>query len=407
MSTTTNGAGKQQKTWTTYAIAVLFILVLLLDAYALYRIHIQRLGNALDYYPFWAGGREVVLNQRTPYDPAVMQSIQEAIYGRSALPDENQHGYAYPAYAPLVFLPFLLLPFPLSASIWIASQQFLVIAAVILTIRATGWNVGRWHLLLLCLAAMTFRYTMVTLVLGQTSIWVLLGMALALWATQEKRGVLAGLALVAASIKPQLVILPALALLVSLRVRLRNRALLALGGAMAVLFIGSWLLAGNWIADYWQLLQAYQGYSTTQFPVAALAEIWLPSSASQMINAVVIAALLGLFAIVLWRWRGRGRAAFPVALAIVVSQLVVPQTGSYNLVTLLLPAVVALHHLGTSRRRRTPLALAGRVLVWADLVVVPWLLLPLVQQQGWIAVDHVIVPALLLVALVIDRRSRP
>jgi hypothetical protein len=396
-----------RRTWTKIAVAALLVLLLLLDAYALYTIHLQKLGNALDYYPFWAGGREVVLQQQNPYDPAVMQSIQEAIYGRPALPDENQHGYAYPAYAPFVVLPLLLIPFSLSASLWIAGQQFLVVAAVILTIRATGWQVGRWRLLLLCLAAMTFRYTMVTLVLGQTSIWVLFFLALALWAAQRGRGGLAGLALAAASIKPQLVVLPALAMLVSLPAQVRKRTFLALGGAMAVLLIGSWLFSGNWMADYWQQLQAYRGYSTTQFPVTALAETWLPPSTSQVINALVSALLLGFLALESWPWRGRGQVSFPVALAVVVSQLVVPQTGSYNLVILLLPAVVALYRLSTSPRKRTPLVLTGQALAWADLLIVPWLLWPSVRQQGWLAIDQVIVPLLLLIALVISCRSRP
>jgi hypothetical protein len=398
---------QQRRTRTKIAVAVLLVLLLLLDAYALYTIHLQRLGNALDYYPFWAGGREVVLYQQNPYDPAVMQSIQEAIYGRPALPDENQHGYAYPAYAPFVVLPFLLLPFSLAASLWIAGQQFLVVATVILTIWVTGWQVGRWRLLLLCLAAMTFRYTMIALILGQTSIWVLFWLALALLAAQRRRGVLAGLALAAASIKPQLVVLPALALLVSLPAKVRNRMFLTLGGAMATLLIGSWLFAGSWMADYWQQLQAYQGYSTTQFPLTALAETWLPRSTSQVINAVVSALLLGLLAIESWSWRGRGQASFPVALAVVVSQLVVPQTGSYNLVILLLPAIVALYLLSTGPRKRTPAVCVGQVLVWADLLIVPWLLWPFVRQQGWIAVDQVIVPLLLLIALAISLRSRP
>lgn len=407
MSAATGRTIRQRRAWTRIAVATLLVLLLLLDAYALHTLHLQGLGNALDYYPFWAGGREVVLHRQNPYDPTVMQSIQEAIYGRPALPDENQHGYAYPAYAPFVVLPFLLLPFSLSSSLWIAGQQFLVVAAVILTIRATGWKVGRWHLLLLCLAAMTFRYTMVTLVLGQTSIWVLFFLALALLATQRRSGALTGLSLAAASIKPQLVILPALALLVSLPAGERNRMLLTLGGAMAALLIGSWLFAGSWIADYWQQLQAYQGYSTTQFPLTALAQIWLSPSTSQVINAVVSALLLGILAIESWSWRGRGQVSFPVALAVVVSQLVVPQTGSYNLVVLLLPAVVALYHLSTGPHKRTPLVVVGRAFVWADLLIFPWLLWPFVRQRGWIAVDQVIVPLLLLIALLISHRSRP
>ena len=64
--------------------------------------------------------------------------------------------------------------------------------------------------------------------------------------------------------------------------------------------------------------------------------------AGQVLNLFVIAALLGALGLVLWRWRGSGRPDLPLALAVVVTQLAVPQTGSYNLVLLLLPAVVAL-----------------------------------------------------------------
>ena len=395
----TRQAQRRQQLADLALVAGLLILLLLLDAYALYSIHIQRLGNALDYYPFWAGGREVVLNRQNPYDPAVMQRIQEAIYGRPALPDENQHGYAYPAHAPFVALPFILLPFPLSASLWIASQQFLAIAAVILTIRATGWQVGRWRLLLLCLAAMIFRYTMITVVLGQTSIFVLFWLVLALWAAQRRHGVLVGLALAAASIKPQLVVLPALALLVSLPSRLRNRALLTLGGAMAALFIGSWLFAGNWIADYWQLLQAYQGYSSTEFPLVRLVGLWLPGPASQVINGIAVVALLGWLGVVLWHGRVSGQSAYPMAAAVVGTQLVMPQTGSYNLVLLLLPAVVALYLLNTSRVRRRPWAIAGQTVVWLDLLIIPWLLWPFVRAGEGGTWELVIVPTLLLIVL--------
>jgi len=399
MSTTRRRGMRRPDTWVRVGLAIVLLLGLLADSYAIYRIHVQRLGNALDFYPFWAGGREVVLNRHSPYDPAVMLSIQEAIYGRPALPGENQHGYAYPAYAPLVTLPFLLLPFPISASLWIASQQILAVAAVALTAQATGWRIGWGHMILLSLVAMTFRYSMITFVLGQTSIWVLCSLALALWAAGRKHNILAGLALAASAVKPQLIILPALSLLTSLPSRQRKRMFLALVGATVLLAGYSWILAGPWLADYWQQLQAYQGYSTTQFPVTAWTETWLPGPVSQVLNVVVIAALLGMLVVVLWRWRGSGQAAFPVALAVVVSQLVVPQTGSYNLVTLLLPAVVALHYLSSRHRRGHLLTLGGRVLVWADLLVVPWLLWPVVQSERGGPLDQIAVPALMLVVM--------
>ena len=393
------------RSWLSLLMAACLILLLAIDAYAMYKIYVQRMDNALDYYPFWAGGREVLLHRQSPYEPEVMLSIQEAIYGRPALPDENQHGYAYPAYSPLIVFPFLLLAWPVSTSVWIALQQFLVIAAVILIVRATGWSISPWHLLLLCLVTMSFRYAMITLVLGQTSIWVLLALSLALWAGTRRRSGLAGLALAAGLLKPQLVLLPALALLVSLPSKHRLRLLLSLGAAIAILFLGSWLLAGPWLSDYWHLLQAYTGYSATQFPILDLADTWLSPSISHIANLAVICGLLVLFAAVLWRARGSGRLALPVATAVITTQLVVPQTGSYNLAVLVLPAIVALQWFNRLQYRGQWYALAGRAVVWATLTLVSWLLWLILPGKGGVAIDKVVSPLLILLAILPVLRS--
>lgn len=399
MSVLNRWRAQGDKPWSRALIGGLLLLLLVLDAYALYQVYFQRVGTVLDYYPFWAGGREVLLHRQNPYDPEVMLSIQQAIYGRPALPDENQHGYAYPAYAPLIVAPFLALPFSVSVTLWVAIQQFLLVASVILVVRATRWSIGPWHLLLLCLVAITCRYALIAFVLGQTSTWVLFGLSLALWAATRRRSGLAGLALAAGLIKPQLVLLPALALLVSLQSGRRLRLVLTLGGATAVLLVCSWLFAGFWMGDYWQLLQAYQGYSATQFPVLALSQAWLPPAVSQILNLVAIGGLLTLYAVTLWRARGSGRVVLPVAMAVVVTQLVVPQTGNYNLTLLVLPAVVALQRLNREQVRGHWLALAGRAMVWATLAIVPWVVQPVLRRPNEIPVDVVVLPLLILLAL--------
>lgn len=387
-------------------VAGFLVLLLFLDAYALHQAYLQHMGNALDYYPFWAGGREVLIHQRNPYDPDVMLDIQQAIWGRPALPGENQHQYAYPAYAPFIVFPVLVLPFPVSASLWMALQQFLLVASVILVIRAGRWRIGTWHLLLLCLAVITFRYVMISLVLGQTSTWVVFGVSLALWAAARRRVGLAGLALAAGLVKPQLVLLPALALLVSLQTGRRMRLVLSLGGAMTTLLLLSWLFTGFWVDDYWRVLQAYVGYSYTEFPVLGLVQRWLDPTASRYLNLAAIGCLLALYAAVLWRFRGSGRLALPVALAAGITQLVVPQTGSYNLTLLVLPAVVSLQQSDAVLTRRPWVAAAGRVAVWASLVIVPWMLFPLTRGPTGMPLDSVVLPVLFLVALLGSHSAR-
>jgi len=362
-------------------------------------------GNALDYYPFWAGGREVLIHQQNPYDPQVTLDIQQAIYGRAARPGENQHQYAYPAYAAFAVFPFMVLPFSLSAPLWMAVQQVLLIASIVVVLRSGGGRIGAWQQLLLCLAAMTFRYAMIALVLGQTATWVVFGLSLALWATARGRAGLAGLALAAGFIKPQLVLLPALALLVSLEPGRRLRLILSWGGAMGALFLLSWLFSGFWVDDYLRVLQTYVGYSTTEFPILALSKRWLNPTASWYLNLVATGGLLALYVAVLWRFRASGRLAFPVAMAVGITQLVAPQTGSYNLTLLVLPAAVALQRPGGALAKVPWIGVVGRVVVWASLAIVPWMLFPLVTGPEGIPLDSVVLPVLILLALLGSRSN--
>jgi hypothetical protein len=88
-----------------------------------------------------------------------------------------------------------------------------------------------------------------------------------------------------------------------------------------------------------------------------------------------------------------------MALAVTVTQLVVPQTGSYNLTLLVLPAIVALRYFNRMHFKRHWYALAGRAVVWATLAVVPWLLWLLLTGEGETPIDIVLLPLLILLAM--------
>jgi hypothetical protein len=160
----------------------------------------------------------------------------------------------------------------------------------------------------------------------------------------------------------------------------------------------SWVFAGNWLGDYWRQLGAYQAYSHTEFPVSALLA-WLPSPVGQVLNTVVVALLLGALGAVLRYRAGTERVAMPVALAVLVTQLAFPQTGSYNMVLLLLPAVFTLQCSNSARFRRRWLVRGARALVWADLALVPWLLWLIIRKGTWGTGDQIVEPGLLLGAL--------
>jgi hypothetical protein len=70
---------RRRSLWQGAALAALPLTVLLVDGYAMYRVYIARVGNALDFYPIWAGSQQVLLHNQNAYSPEVMHQIQRAI----------------------------------------------------------------------------------------------------------------------------------------------------------------------------------------------------------------------------------------------------------------------------------------------------------------------------------------
>jgi hypothetical protein len=177
--------------------------------------------------------------------------------------------------------------------------------------------------------------------LGQPAIAataLLIGAVLAL---QRDLNVLAGVALAAASIKPQLTLLAILGLLVWAVLQRRHRLLLTFGSSLGLMVVTSFAIQPDWVRGFTYSLRRYSDLMPFFPPVALAASLY--NGAKVLIQNVLSAGLLVGAA---WFWREAGRSSVvPIPalnISLVVTTLVIPRTSPVNHVILLIPLALVL-----------------------------------------------------------------
>jgi glycosyl transferase family 87 len=236
---------------------------------------------------------------------------------------------------PLAWLgtAFLPLPFNVAVVLWTA----LVAVAALLAWRlvAPGSGLTRWaHL---ALFAGLFP-TAFGLMVGQPVALVAAAVAAAWWLAERDRPVLAGLALSAAVVKPQLALLVPLCLLVTGQRRMFVAWLVATGAMVAVALL---LLGPEGLQRYRDALTlASQWEPTRRYAIAG------PLGLGPQVYAVeAVVVAVAVFAA--WRQRGRG-VGMPIATGIVASLLFTPYVGFQDFAMLVVAAWLVLRAGATS-----------------------------------------------------------
>jgi hypothetical protein len=230
--------------------------------------------------------------------------------------------YLNPPELAWLVTPLSYLPYTLAGWIWTG----LLAAALGLTwyLVAPGRGLVR---LIHGVGAAALLPVFVGILFGQVSLLVIVAVALAWWLLVNGRPWLAGLALSALILKPQVAFLVPLALLVSgyWRVVL---AWLAVSVPLAIVTL---LATGT--AVFHHISQSLHAVSGVPGPIQSslLRQLPLP------LAVIGIALVLGFGAVVLWRGRGSG-PSLPVAVGLISSILVSPYVNFYDLSALVLAA---------------------------------------------------------------------
>jgi hypothetical protein len=257
--------------------------------------------------------------------------------------------YVNPPHLTLPLTPLAWLSRPAAFLVWTAAQLALLLWAL-------RWLAGRlaadWRPVerrLLIAAVLAAPPLFATLVLGAFSLLLLVCFMRMYDDLARCRDGRAGLWLVAATIKPQIAILPGLLLLAACRWRALVVAA-ALGGALAAAATAAfgW---GIW-GDYLRLLGIYAGWAgrmgvepAAMWNLRGTLTLLLGAARLPLINALSLVGLALAGVATFWLWRAPWRPGAPAfqlrfALTAVLAVLASPHLNSHDGLLLVLPAAL-------------------------------------------------------------------
>jgi Glycosyltransferase family 87 len=249
------------------------------------------------------------------YDPAVFLPAVTAAVGKP-LPYLNPPELAW-LVTPLSFLPYGLAG-------WIWTGVLAAAFAVVWYLAAPGRPLVR---AIHGIGAAAMLPVFVSVLFGQVSLVVVAAVAVAWWLVSRGRPWLAGLALSALILKPQI------ALLVPFAFLLAGYSRVFLGWLAASLPLALITLLATGTAVFHHALQSLDAVRGVPGPIQSSLVRQLPLPAA----VIGIVAVLGVSAFTVWRLRGSG-ASVPVAIALIAGILVSPYVNFYDLSALVLAA---------------------------------------------------------------------
>jgi len=222
----------------TLAITALFLCVAPLTG---------QIAGARDFVVYWATGQQLV-HHANPYDVDAMMRIERA----AGLP--TAYGVLFmrnPPWALPLALPLGLLGVRSGALVW----SLALLACLWLSVRMVWEMHGRPRKLLNFLG-LSFAPALVCLIVGQTSLFALLGLVLFL-RLHGTRPFLAGMALWLCALKPHLFLAFGVVLLAWVVVSGCYRVLLGAATALAASGAASWWIDPTAWADYAHMMRTY------------------------------------------------------------------------------------------------------------------------------------------------------
>lgn len=321
-----------------------------------------------DFLSRWEGARSFWREGLNPYGAEASLNIQQRIYGREALPDEDPGLFAYPFFTVFVIWPLVYLSYAWASAVWMVLLEVCLVAALLMLLDLYGWRPRPLTLAGLLITTLLCYFPARGLILGQPGLLVYFLEVLTLWALARRQDRAAGVALALSTIKPQMgfLLVPFL-LLWGWRAR-RWQFVSAFGVAGAILLLASFALQPSWLADWIDQLQQYPSYTAIGAPVWIITRhlVDLGPVVEGVVTATLYVVLLAAWTAVLVAGRGE-RMEWTVMLTLTVTHLAAVRTATPHFVVFSMPLVFYLQHLARTRRGRYWLAA-----VLALLVILPW-----------------------------------
>jgi Glycosyltransferase family 87 len=228
----------------------------------------QRPYFGIDLYPYWLGTRELFGSHLSPYTDEIAHRTQTELYGRPidpALPGDpkDQHRFSYPVFVVFFIAPLARLPFHvvriIGLIIWcvLAMIGFLLWAKVFAPRMSTAWTIAG------LLLSFTSYPSLEAIFAEQMSVVVAALLAGMFFSLSKDHLKIAGMLFAVATLKPQLILLPAFALFCWTLGDWKHRNLFLRSALITfgVLLIASEVVLPGWIFQWWHTVIAYRGYT--------------------------------------------------------------------------------------------------------------------------------------------------
>ncbi len=295
-----------------------------------------------DFIPRWLGTQLLLHEGQNPYGEQTTLAIQRFVYGRPAMPNEDQVLFVYPLYSALVFAPFAMAGnYVLARALWMTALEFALIGLALISVRLASWRPSLPVLTLVVLFVLIWYHSVRPLINGNASILVSLFIALALYMIYTGHDVAAGGLLALSTIKPQAIILLLPLILAWALSRRRYRILVSTLASLAALFLFATVLEPTWLWQNINQVAAYPSYTVAGTP-GAIFELWFPAG-GRWPGIVLTILLTGLL---LWQWKIAWGQDFAVLLPVAfftlaVTNLIGVTTAASNYIALF-PGIILL-----------------------------------------------------------------
>ena len=379
---------------------ILILLVAIGYTWATWRYFTEPIPGGNDFLTHYAAWEAYFKLGVSPYSEDAALFTQQAIYGRPALPGEDQNRMVYPFYSVLIHGPFVFLDYPLARAIYMTLLQAALFAGVILALDLFRWNPATWLSALLIVWSLLFYPEARGVILGQFAIFGFFSLAASLYFYQHGRDSLSGMILVLSTIKPTLVFLIVPFFLIYAVTRRRWRFVVSFIVTITLLIIGSSIASPTWISDWIFRITRYSGYTVGQSPVWLLTHDVLPALAGAGETIIDLLLIIGML-LAWWRAiRGDDEAElyWAIGITLVVSNLIVPRSATTNYVLMLIPTLWIFSLLDRQLKWGKPIMVATMLISFVGLW---WLHFATVvgnQEQAIMFIPYPLVLGVLLLA---------
>lgn len=344
-----------------------------------------------DFFQYWAGAH-ALLSGADPYDLGWWTRFHLAAGSRVAFAYPQPAGgpawtTPYPLWTLAAFVPFAVLPFSFASALWLVAQLGAVAAGLAALARTVLRTEPRRDAVVLAAIAVAFQP--LWLLPGNGNITGFVFAALVGSLALSARPLAAGGLLGALALKPQSVLVAALAVVAGAAPAARRRMVAGAAAVVAALSASSLALRPGWIGGWARSALALQSSTGSN------ATLWTLGRAVGVPVVSFLAPLALLLFLIVWLRLRRPGPLLLVGAAVPVSVALSPHGWTYDQLHLLITVAVIVELLSRGSAAARAVALGGLAVV---AVVVPWLLYAVAfarDSEDWSA----LVPVLLLASL--------